>query len=351
MILRTLQATLPAILAVWVCTLPTTSADYGTWTVTEYYISTVVGDDSFSAYYRLKPEVTPTAESTISVSTYTNYDVAIDVVQVTLAASGVAESDLAPTNTDTGALQTTYVAKLEIPAASSCTNQFTITTTTELSLPDVARSMVTPVSSTTNTYTLIGDSTAVTYFLPLGAVPLRPEATTANFAYEYYAERCVEPFSLDFDYGNEHGDDDILNDTQVCTMLTGCTSLKIWIIAVATVIPTLFLLGILESFFWFRRLMHGRRALRFGTLCWVLISPWVLCLTRQSQERPQEDRAGLGEQWKSFGVGRKLRLWLKWGFRWSYPEELLGTDPRKLQQNAAEQKKGVVSEQALQDRT
>ncbi len=44
-----------------------------------------------------------------------------------------------------------------------------------------------------------------------------------------------------------------------------------WVIVVASVLPSLFLLGWVESFLWFRQLMPGRKALRFGTVCWILM--------------------------------------------------------------------------------
>jgi hypothetical protein len=318
---RVFQAACKTAVAIWLCALPHALADDKPWTVTQYLVSTSLSGDFFSNIYTLKPEATPTSASTISTTVSEAYDVAIDVVRVTIEASSIAESDLVTNFND---LDTTYVATLVIPAPSSCSKKFTITTTTAVDLPEVARSMVTPVSTSTGTYSFLGGS-VVSIFLPSGAVPLRPEATTEAYEYRWYVQFCEKPPS---------SDDDGVLDTEVCALLTGCTSLKIWIIVIATMIPAFFILGLIENFFWFRRLMHGKRALRLGTLCWVFISLWILCFTRQSLARPKEDRERLRAQWMSFSWWTRFKLWLKWGFRWTYPEKLLGTDPRKLQQAA-----------------
>ncbi|KAI4933485.1 uncharacterized protein J4E92_003152 [Alternaria infectoria] len=78
-----------------------------------------------------------------------------------------------------------------------------------------------------------------------------------------------------------------------------------WIIIIACIIPGLFLLGFLESWFWFRRLMLGKSAMRFD-------------------RRSAEDQKMLAERWKNMGSGAAFKAWWKWGFRHRYPEELLG---------------------------
>jgi hypothetical protein len=90
------------------------------------------------------------------------------------------------------------------------------------------------------------------------------------------------------------------------------------------VIPALFLLGFLESWFWFRRLMMGKSAMRFGTVSWVLISLWVLCFTRMQDARSTEDQKLLHEKWKNMKSGAAFKAWWKWGFRHAYPVEHLG---------------------------
>lgn len=128
-----------------------------------------------------------------------------------------------------------------------------------------------------------------------------------------------------------YGDDTSTLDEEICRRRSvyGCITLKNLIIILATVIPSLFLLGFVESYFWFRRLMHGQRALRVGTVCWVCISVWVLCFTRVSPSRgcgPEETDV-LKMQWAVLSGGQRLKLWLKWGFRHKYPVELLGESP------------------------
>jgi hypothetical protein len=70
--------------------------------------------------------------------------------------------------------------------------------------------------------------------------------------------------------------------------------------------------------------MMGKSAMRFGTVCWVLISLWVMCFTRMQDRRSVEDQKLLAEKWKNMGSGAAFKAWWKWGFRHRYPEELLG---------------------------
>jgi hypothetical protein len=89
----------------------------------------------------------------------------------------------------------------------------------------------------------------------------------------------------------------------------------------------LFSLGLCESFFWFSRLMHGQFALRGGTVIWGLMTMGLgLKLIKMQEKRPRLSRELLGYQelWERLSRPEKLGMWLKWGFRWKYPVELLG---------------------------
>jgi hypothetical protein len=68
--------------------------------------------------------------------------------------------------------------------------------------------------------------------------------------------------------------------------------------------------------------MMGKSAMRFGTVCWVLISLWVMCFTRMQDRRSADDQKLLAEKWKQMGSGAAFKAWWKWGFRHRYPEEV-----------------------------
>jgi hypothetical protein len=107
---------------------------------------------------------------------------------------------------------------------------------------------------------------------------------------------------------------------------------KKWVIAIATILPILFFLGFLESYCWFSRLMIGRSCLRGGTVCWILISLWVLCFTRIQDGRPEPEQVVLRQMWKETPRCQRLRLWRKWGFRHKYPDVLQLPAPAQAQQ-------------------
>jgi hypothetical protein len=102
---------------------------------------------------------------------------------------------------------------------------------------------------------------------------------------------------------------------------------KIRKILIATmVILGVGLLGFLESWFWFRRLMTGRWCYRRVTLCWGLLTAF-LGLLLSKIEQPWEDaerRKELARKWKQMGAKQRVRLWFKWGFTLKYPVEHLG---------------------------
>lgn len=100
---------------------------------------------------------------------------------------------------------------------------------------------------------------------------------------------------------------------------------KDWVIAISIVLPLIFLAGLVESFFWFSRLMQGRSALRLGTLCWSLLTFFGMFAIKNERAREvQQERMVARANWGATGLGGKLKLWLRWGFTWKYPVDLLG---------------------------
>ena len=63
--------------------------------------------------------------------------------------------------------------------------------------------------------------------------------------------------------------------------------------------------------------------MRCGTICWILLSLWVLCFTRMQDARSKEDQKLLQQKWKEMPAGQKFKNW-SWGFRRRYPVPLLG---------------------------
>ncbi len=297
---------------------------------------------TFTNTLTVNPTVTPTAKPLSATTRQYTYD-DLEVVSVYLAASAVASSDILPSRTvssrtsGAGYIFTNYAVPITYTAPTSCPTAFTVTTLTRVDVPYQVTPYITGVTTTSlyiNTRTPSTD-TYITVILDRTAVPSTEiGVATTGYLYTYYIANCRNPTATGAAYygptatgyhsggsSSSGGSDD---DYTVCSTLTGCVSLATWIIVVATILPLIFLLGFVESYCWFRRMMLGKSALRLGTVCWCALSLWFILLTRKSPSRSVEDQALLKQYWKTLSAGTRIKLWFKWGFRWQYPVELLG---------------------------
>lgn len=275
----------------------------------------------------VKSTVTPSA-TPFSTSTYDSlysYDDDLELVYAYYSQNAVAETDLEPdryasdytsTRTTTEYTYTIFYMPVTYTAPSSCSSQFTWNTSDIVSVPTEVRDQMTPVSTALTT--VLGDPT-VTWYISAGAAPTHSES---DYYYTSYIENCRKPYSYSSGGGGSGGGGS--SNLEVCSWYSGCTSIKTWVIIIATILPSLFVFGFIESYFWFRRLMLGKGCLRFGTICWIMISLWVACFTRSQSARSPEDQKLLREKWNQTGSWEAFKLWWKWGFRHSYPVPLLG---------------------------
>lgn len=325
----------PAVAAVWTVTSylvvsETIEPWYSTCTNTRtcmMYTSTITRTVQPTA-------ATPTAAPITSwTSTYPHSNGDVEVVEVVLGPGAVPASDLMPTgqtlDLDTF---TRYAMSVTWTAPASCPNRFTVPTVIEVWPPYQVTPFLTPTSSSTSVLSWGDSTTYVSLFLNAADMPpgAFASATASAFVYTYSIRNCRNPAATavlpptvtPFDDPRIH---------------RGCQAAErfgrdwrcdegteAWVIAVAAALPAVFALGFAESYLWFRRLMQGRSALRLGTVCWCLLGLWMVLLTRRQGPRSREDQALLERYWATLGFGARLRLWLKWGFRWEYPVELLG---------------------------
>ncbi|KAH6621854.1 hypothetical protein C7974DRAFT_397250 [Boeremia exigua] len=318
------------------------------WTVTQRYMESVslepytygtsTTEYSYTYTETIKATVTPTGTAT-STYTYTSSYDDVELHQLYYPTGAVAASDLVSRTryddslTATG--QSTYTSTeyrmpVTMTAPASCPTPFTVATQAVMSLiPSIVTDQLQPTSTEVSTSS--GRSYVAEYstlYLTAGAAPF---STDSDYNYYYYISSCSPPPAA---YTNTRtsgsggsgssgsSGSDSWTDYQAC-YFGGCTSLRTWIIIIATVLPAIFLLGFLESWFWYTRLMRGKSAVRAGTICWVLLSLWVLCFTRMQDARSKEDQVLLTQRWKDMSAGQKFRNW-SWGFKRRYPVPLLG---------------------------
>ncbi|KAK4124085.1 hypothetical protein N657DRAFT_633240 [Parathielavia appendiculata] len=297
--------------------------------------------------YPTPATATPTARA-VSSSTYINTYYDVEIVSIFVAASDLPSSWLAATTEarDSGVF-TNFAVSVTWTAPSSCPTPFTVETITNVNIPnDVEPYLSAPTTVTALMAGMTETYTYYTYILDRTQVPstLIPTNPTSAFDYSYYVANCRNPTATSSytarapnatsgggggRYGGgdwSGGDDDDYwdSDWTACSALTGCVALRTWVIVVATLLPAIFLLGFVESYFWFRRMMLGKSALRLGTVCWCLLSLWFILLTRRSPTRSKEDQVLLRQYWKTLGFGTRMKFWFKYGFKWRYPVELLG---------------------------
>ncbi|KAF7548864.1 hypothetical protein G7046_g8529 [Stylonectria norvegica] len=337
------------------------------WTVTSYYVlevttsvDTLYGDytETYTGLLPLKEGATPVTTGALSTSTYTYSYQSLEVVEIYLPADAVETSDLQPSSTfdefnysstDEDSTYTEYYQPVEYTAPASCPTPFTFVTNTPLDVPDAVTDQLSigSLETTVHTYYAGGSYVEVSAFLASTLTPGKSNLST-DAIYTYYISDCINPTGGFYGNGNSYSDtastytrtdsggnsrsgSDSSDDSEFggCSTisLSACSPLKTWIIIIVVVLVVIFLLGFVESFFWFRRLMIGQAALRLGTVCWIFLSWPMLFATRHSPGRSTEDRAPLKEQWKEMKFGKKMGLWMKWGFRHRYPVELLGVHP------------------------
>jgi hypothetical protein len=287
----------------------------------------------------VKPTVVPKATPT-SVTTYYSTYANLEIEYQYFGLNAVAETDLIPEqetsvmNSMSVSSTITFYMPVTMTAPASCPTQFTVTTSATVTVPSQVWSQITPSSKVDGGVTTRGNYyvySVQTWYLSAGSAPF---TSTSDVNYRYYIASCSVPpaarttsartTGTSTSGGGSSSDNNNYSSSRYCSGYSYyCgTSLKTWIIIIASVIPGLFLLGFLESWFWFRRLMMGKSAMRAGTICWVLISLWILCFTRMQDARSKEDL--LQEKWKNMGSGAAFKAWMKWGFRRGYPVEHLG---------------------------
>lgn len=313
------------------------------WTVTSYMVvkeTTSVWTALEETYtdtetFGLKDGVTPTVTAALSTETETDTYQDLKVVQIYLDGSDVDSDDMKTTTTyeyNSDDPMTYYAQPIVYTAPSSCPTAFTISTYTNIRVPSEVVDQVTPKTVSTSVYTYAnGDKyTQVTAYLESGVASVTAN-TASDYIYSYYVADCRNPTATGAAYyGPGYGDDDDDDGGSVwntCMDDSYCSSVAIYAIVLAALLPTIFLLGFLESYLWFRRMMIGKFSLRFGTVLWIFLLLPVLCFTRQCPARDPQTQEALRQQWKKVGFGKAIGLWFRWGFRHRYPVELLGIHP------------------------
>ncbi|KAL8830055.1 MAG: hypothetical protein Q9191_001648 [Dirinaria sp. TL-2023a] len=319
------------------------------WTVRSYAVlSSYVTRPSYDPTFAITDTTTIYLTSVSPTPTASPYSSTVDVLDdldVTyityyLPPGAVAQSVIASATRTHSIIDspfTLFYMPIEYTAPASCPTPFTYTTSTNVFIPSGAESSVTPTAFSTDT--LEFSNTYVTAYLTPSAVSLQTPPATTDFIYSDYVASCSNPattptYNYGYTYnptetssytgsggGSYYGGYSFYDDDSNC-LGSLCPFWLIYIIIFCTLIPLLFILGIFESYFWFSRLMKGRFAFRGVPLFWVCISLWTLLCLRRSREARPEEQAQLEKEWRGLSTGRRLGLWMRYGFRHKNPPQL-----------------------------
>ncbi|KAJ6137604.1 hypothetical protein N7471_004090 [Penicillium samsonianum] len=139
-----------------------------------------------------------------------------------------------------------------------------------------------------------------------------------------------------YGYGNGYYDDEDWFTSKWGSGL-GISYLAIVLICTLGWIGIVFILGMIEAWVRFRRLMTGWQTRRGFPLFWsFLLLPFSLfclfCFRKGYRARSREDAEVLQKRWDAMGFWTKMGLFFAWGFRFKYPT-VLGPAPATVKAN------------------
>ncbi|OOQ86791.1 hypothetical protein PEBR_20010 [Penicillium brasilianum] len=242
---------------------------------------------------------------------------------------------------DNGWTSTIWVVNLTYSAPTACSTQWTTTTAVSVTPPQdrtFDRLLPTTAASTSySVYNAEGFQSSTYFYKYIWVAPTQvPTSSMNRLSDEYYPATLYNNNDKDCRYenhgyeysGNGYYYGDYYNDG------LAISPLAILLICVLGWIVLWFLLGILEAWIRFRRLMTGWQTRRGMPVCWALtIMPLTLfclcCFRRGYRARTAHDSAVLQSRWKKMTAWRKFVLFWKWGFRYKYPT-ILGPAPERV---------------------
>ena len=285
------------------------------------------------------PTITPLPSA---ISTYTEDSIYthVSIVEIVLPPGSGSEPtiDYAAYSTS---IDTSYVVPVTYTPPATCTGEnWTYTTNVPVWVPDLVAIQLSPVtvsaSATTYTYDHYNPTPTTAMIAVLNPTDVDPDdlASASSSYMPYEISYCESPTSdcaeatctgsSDSGNGYYNGDynsnyyDSSLRDLILICVLVPVGWMLLWLI-----------LGLWESWASFKGLMLGRERKRGLPYAWCCVSILFLCWVGPTYKAKSEaEQTELLEKWKAMKSGEKLKLWLKWGFRWKYPD-MIGPEPEK----------------------
>ncbi|KAF7162858.1 hypothetical protein CNMCM5623_007980 [Aspergillus felis] len=297
----------------------------------------------------------PAALSTTTHITSDSYDDAVTVVQVLYPSGAGIQSTYKNYNYRDSNIITQYYVNMVYTAPTSCSSQWTLTTAVPVYVPNAIEDALLATSMSTSYY--VDDSrpfqpttyTKALAFIDPTQVPVSSLSSLSNSykPYTMYREYGCYDSSVSsgssshsgsssnsgssYSYSDGSDSGSWLYDS---SYYGGISPLGILLISLLGWFGVWLIIGLIENWFQFRRLMRGWQARRGFPISWCMLAPIVSCLLllfcrKGFQARTSEEAQVLKEKWEQMGFWRKVGLWLRWGFGFSYPP-MLGPAPVKV---------------------
>lgn len=320
------------------------------WIVTDYYEEVRV--TPYGYYYaseyattsieQVSPTVTSLPEAISTTTSVGSSDYAGDVTVIQkLYPSGIGKEIY---NFDygygysaaDGFHSTIYVVNLTYTAPTGCSSQWTTTTTGTVDPPTAVRTLLplTATSLSTSVDTRLAFQPTSYFYTVVWVDPTQVPSTSLGCMSDNHAPTALyEGSSCSYQghgcYYTGNYNYEWYNDTY----WSGISPLAILLICVLGWVGLFFLLGIVEAWVRFQRLMTGWQTRRGFPLFWAFmllpISLFCLCCFRKGyRARNAADAAFLQQKWRDMSPWTKLRLFFIWGFRFKYPDVLGPAPPR-----------------------
>jgi hypothetical protein len=327
------------------------------WIATDFYEQAVVTEDYYysssviTTIQKISPTATsiPEAVSTItSIGTeyYDSEDVTIiQKLYPTGVGKPVNRYDRYYYDSDRNYHTTVYKVNLTYSAPTGCSSQWTETTAVAVVPPREVQSLLPrtamatsvtvdtsqPFQPTTYTYDVVYvDPTQI----PSSSLSSLSRYNRPTSLYTGAGCSYTNTNGASYYDGGSYYYDDNYKGWFLDSYWMGISPLALTLILTVGWIGLFLILGFIEAFIRFRRLMTGWQTRRGLPVCWSLtiipISLFLLCCFRKGfRARSQADAEILKKRWKAMSFWTKLRLFFVWGFRYKYPP-MLGPAPARV---------------------
>jgi hypothetical protein len=356
------------------CTLVLSSLSFvsaAPWIVTSYYeldLYTAEGytDTDFGITYSATiesqiVEITPTASvsplttSTIVISNDEYDGGPITVVEVLFpsvpAAAAATTTTMEAVATSTR-VYTSYYVNLVYTAPASCSTSWVSTTAVPVDVPYEIEGAIKPTSVSTSYSTDNSQPfqpVTITQAMAYIAPSQLPSSSLSELSSQYgpytiydgsvpcsyYSSGSGSSSSGDSSSSNDGGYYYGDNTYWLYDSYYGISPLGIILICVLGWFGLFLIIGLIENYFQFQRLMKGWQARRGLPISWCMLAPIVSCILlafsrKGFQARTEDEAKEMKTKWDETGFWKKVGLWLQWGFRWKYPPMLPGPAPARV---------------------